>query len=131
MYEEINASQQEGTVIETGDENEVLLSEKWFVVRPGFMYKVHQDDKRNETFNLDKIALTPKTYCINNKMIARVDQNKVLYVAPASSIDVEALKAAGYKESLISVPLSDGEVPVLGREKWERMRRDADPHNRI
>ena len=129
MNEDIKASQQEGTAVEIKKEHEVLSPEKWLRFDSGSYYRIHPDDKRNEVFKIDDSVLTPMTYCINNDVIGRVTQGKNIFVAPAGAIDEEALKNAGYTKGFFWVPLSHGEVPDGGGEKWKSMKRNADPRN--
>lgn len=67
------------------------------------------------------------TFDANNRVVAFVDGEGVLYAAPATDERLEALRKAGYRHEQLGVPLSKGEKPaaLADQEKWDRMLAEA------
>lgn len=67
------------------------------------------------------------TYSTNNGILARVDHEGIMQVAPATSERVSELHKAGYRPESLSVPLSNGDKPAndYDLEKWDRMVQEA------
>lgn len=67
------------------------------------------------------------TYDSNNGVIAFIDGEGRMRVAPATSDRYRALEEAGYRRGGIWVPFSNGEMPTdpALREQWEKMREEA------
>ncbi|HEY8109198.1 MAG TPA: hypothetical protein VIF43_04285 [Patescibacteria group bacterium] len=67
------------------------------------------------------------TYDSNNGVIARVDHEGVVQVAPATQENADALRRAGYEYGPLSVPLSNLDTPTGTAEKakWDRMTEEG------
>lgn len=85
-------------------------------------------DRNTDGYNmavgrLEKVGF----YNSNNGVIAFVDGEGHMRVAPATSDRSQALEEAGYKRGGIWVPFSNGELPTdpALREQWEKMREEA------
>lgn len=70
-------------------------------------------------------------YDSNNGVIAFVDGEGRMHVAPATSDRFQALEKAGYKRGSLWVPFSNGELPAdpVLREQWEKMVEEAREKN--
>ena len=90
------------------------LETSWMGEAPERTYPVSGDYSVEEAMG---------TYTQNNGRVAYVTADGKTYVTPFCFEARETLKAAGYKEGSLYVPLSNGEVPVNPEvaEHWKKM----------
>jgi len=110
-------------------EIEKFSSEKWVEMSSGMEIDYFGRKEQLQTTTDEKDRMS---YDSNNGVIAFVDGEGRMRVAPATSDRFRALEEAGYKRGGIWVPFSNGELPTdpALREQWEKMREEAHEQNR-
>jgi hypothetical protein len=103
-------------------------NDEWIDMAMAWMLKT--PDGKTESWQGHSIQVEPRSYAINNGVVAAVNERKKVFVAPLTSDRIEALIEAGYRQANFFVPLSNNEVPVADAKKWERMRKQADEKNK-
>jgi len=119
------------TPLEERQEPEVekFPAEKWIDISEGMEIDDSYGEKQRLQIPYDERS--KMTYDSNNGVIAFVDGEGRMRVAPATSDRYSALEEAGYSRGGIGVPFSNGDMPTdpTLRRQWEEMRETAREQN--
>ncbi|MFA6391683.1 MAG: hypothetical protein WCW66_02905 [Patescibacteria group bacterium] len=107
----------------------------WMEIKPGTKME-HVMDQRTRELGGEKKGwehenwkAEPKTYKMDSGVIAYVDEEGRLFVAPATEERREAIKKSGYTENQeLHVPLIHGEIIADEDERgnWDNMFKDEE-----
>lgn len=67
------------------------------------------------------LAANSQTYSLSNNVIYFVDKEYNVYIIPYSKCFINILRAEGFYEEYINLPISHGEYPKFQKEKWNNI----------
>lgn len=66
----------------------------------------------------------PNCYAVNNSTVALILGDE-MFVAPWTKEVAEAIESFGMKEAAFHVPFSNGDFPIIEKDRWEELREKA------